>query len=66
MIVELNSVGCVMDTNEMLVFPQMENGTVDIDNPVHIDDVSEEWMSTLSHEDFVKVGMVIGIFDVEV
>ena len=66
MIVELNSVGCVMDTKEMLVFAQMENGTFDIDNPVHIDDVSEEWMSTLSHEDFVKVGMVIGIFDVEV
>ena len=61
MIVSLNSVGCVMDTNEMLVHAQMEDGSVDIENGVHIDDVSEEWMASLSNEDFVMVGNLIGI-----
>ena len=61
MIVSLNSVGCVMDTNEMLVHAQMEDGSVDIENGVHIDDVSEEWVASLSNEDFVMVGNLIGI-----
>lgn len=61
MIVSLNSVGCVMDTNEMLVHAQMEDGSVDIENGVHIDEVSEEWMASLSNEDFVMVGNLIGI-----
>lgn len=61
MIVDLNSVGCVMDTNEMLVHAQMEDGSIDIENGVHIDEVSEEWMASLSNEDLVKVGMVIGV-----
>ena len=61
MIVSLNSVGCVMDTNEMLVHAQMEDGSVDIENGVHIDEVSEEWMASLSNEDFAMVGNLIGI-----
>ena len=61
MIVDLNSVGCVMDTNEMLVFAQMEDGSIDIENGVHIDEVSEEWMASLSNEDFAMVGNLIGI-----
>lgn len=50
-----------MDTNEMLVHAQMEDGSVDIENGVHIDEVSEEWMASLSNEDFVMVGNLIGI-----
>jgi hypothetical protein len=57
--VSLDSVGCVMDTNEMMVHAQMKDGSIDLENGVHIDEVSEEWMSTLSIEDFVKVGKVI-------
>lgn len=55
MIVNLDSVGCVIDTNEMLVHAQMKDGSVDLENGVHIDEVSEEWMSTLSIEDLVKL-----------
>lgn len=65
MIVELNSVGCVMDTNEMLVHAQMKDGSIDIENGVHIEEVSEEWMSSLSNEDFVMVGNLIGILSDE-
>jgi len=61
MFVSLESVGCVIDTNEFLVHAQMEDGSIDLENGVHIDEVSEEWMSTLSIEDFVKVGKVIEV-----
>jgi len=61
MLVSLESVGCVIDTNEFLVHAQMENGSTDLNNGVHIDEVSEEWMASLSSEDFVTVGKVIGV-----
>ena len=61
MFISLESVGCVIDTNEFLVHAQMEDGSVDLNNGVHIDDVSEEWMGSLSSKDFVMVGKVIGV-----
>jgi len=61
MLVSLESVGCVIDTNEFLVHAQMEDGSVDLNNGVHIDDVSEEWMQALSSKDFVTIGKVIEV-----
>ena len=60
MFVSLESVGCVIDTNEFLVHAQMEDGSVD-QNGVHIDDVSAEWVQSLSSKDFVSVGKVIEV-----
>ena len=60
MLVDLSSVGCVIDTKTMLVHAQMQDGSVD-QNGVHIDDVSDDWMSSLSSKDFVTVGKVIGV-----
>ena len=57
MLVSLESVGCVIDTNEFLVHTKFDG----LDNGVHIDDMSEEWMASLSNEDFVTVGKVIGV-----
>lgn len=61
MFVSLDSVGCVIDTSEFLVHAQMEDGSIDLDNGVHIDDVSAEWLQSLSSKDFVMVGKVIEI-----
>lgn len=61
MFISLESVGCVIDTNEFLVHAQMEDGSVDLNNGVHIDEVSEEWVQALSSKDFVTVGEVIGV-----
>ena len=61
MFVSLESVGCVIDTNEFLVHAQMEDGSVDLENGVHIDDVSAEWVRSLSSKDFVSVGKVIEV-----
>ena len=57
MLVDLSSVGCVIDTETMLVHAKFDG----LDNGVHIDDVSEEWMSSLSNKDFATVGRVIGV-----
>lgn len=57
MLVDLSSVGCVIDTKTMLVHAKFDG----LDNGVHIDDVSEEWMSSLSIKDFVAVGKVIEV-----
>ena len=57
MLVSLESVGCVIDTETMLVHAKFDG----LDNGVHIDDVSEEWMSSLSIKDFVAVGKVIEV-----
>jgi hypothetical protein len=60
MLVDLSSVGCMIDTKTMLVHAQMEDGSVD-QNGVHIDDVSAEWVQSLSSKDFVSVGKVIEV-----
>ena len=57
MLVDLSSVGCVIDTKTMLVHAKFDG----LENGVHIDDVSEEWMHSLSNKDFATVGRVIGV-----
>ena len=57
MLLSLESVGCVIDTKTMLVHAKYDG----LENGVHIDDVSEEWMGSLSNEDFVTVGKVIEV-----
>lgn len=57
MLVDLSSVGCVIDTKTMLVHAKYDG----LDNGVHIDDVSEEWVQSLSNKDFVAVGKVIEV-----
>ena len=61
MFVSLDSVGCVIDTKQFLVHPQMADGSIDLDNGVHIDDVDEDWVKALSRKDFATLGRVIGV-----
>ena len=57
MLVDLSSVGCVIDTETMLVHAKFDG----LDNGVHIDDVSEEWVKAMSIKDFATLGRVIGV-----
>ena len=57
MFISLESVGCVINTKTMLVHKKFDG----LNNGVHIDDVSEEWMNSLSIKDFVMVGKVIEV-----
>jgi len=51
MIVELNSVGSVVDTETLFTYPKYINGGYDKDGGIHICEVSDEWYSSLNEED---------------
>ena len=55
MLVQLKSVGCVLDTKELLVYPMYEDGSVDIGNFTELNECTEEWNESLSEEDRVSV-----------
>jgi hypothetical protein len=58
-IVELKSVGSVIDMDDLVVFPMMENGEVDFTMGVTTDEVTDEWMSSLSVRDTEKMNMIL-------
>ena len=52
-LVKLNSVGSVVDTETKMVYPQLENGTPDLDSGVSIteDEIPGDFFDSLSQED---------------
>ena len=55
MLVELKSVGCILDTKELLVYAQNEDGSIDIGNFTELLECTEEWHESLSEQDRVSV-----------
>ena len=55
MLVQLESVGCVLDTNEFLVYPMYEDGSIDIGNFTELSECTEEWHESLSERDRVTI-----------
>ena len=49
--IELESVGSVVDPKENIVYPLFENGAIDLGNGVELDEVSDEWFESLSEYD---------------
>ena len=59
-LVELESVGCVIDPDTCEVYPLFENGAIDFGNAVSLYETSEEWFEALSEYDInllVKNGL---------
>lgn len=52
MIIELNSVGCVIDTETLFTYPQYKDGEYNEEYPIHLDEVTEEWFMSLDDYDF--------------
>ena len=73
-LVELNSVGGLIDNEERIVYPQLTNGLPDLDNGIELDEIDIEWWMNLSIEDVRKLqviepgtlGMVMGLLIHEV
>ena len=55
MLIRLESVGSVFDISNNQVYPQLVDGLPDLGMGVDMYDVSQEWISSLSHEDKVKI-----------
>ena len=49
--IELESVGSVVDPKENIVYPLFENGAIDLGMGVGIYEVSDEWFESLSEYD---------------
>ena len=49
--IELDSVGSVIDVNKLMVYPLNSDGTVDLYNGVGVEEVDDEWITRLSPRD---------------
>jgi hypothetical protein len=54
-LLRLNSVGSVLDLEDNVVYPQLVDGLPDLNMGVQLDECSEEWLTSLSKKDSVKV-----------
>ena len=61
-LLELNSVGSVIDIEEKIVYPQMLNGLPDLDMGVEVYETSDEWFEALSEGDIDKL-VKVGIYE---
>jgi len=50
-LLELNSVGSIVDIEKEIAYPQMSNGLPDLDMGVEIEECSDEWWDGVSKED---------------
>ena len=49
--IELESVGSVIDPKEEIVYPLFEDGAIDLGCGVYLDEVTDEWFNSLSEYD---------------
>lgn len=54
-LLELNSVGSVIDIEEKVVYPQLVNGLPDLNGGVEVYETSDEWFESLSEGDIAKL-----------
>ena len=63
-LVNLNSVGCVINSNNGLVCSVMADGSIDLDdlsNACHVNDIeNEEWFDALSQQDIDIIEDILG------
>ena len=50
-LIELESVGCVVDPDTLEVYPLFENGAIDFGGAVSLYDTDDEWFEALSEND---------------
>lgn len=56
-LVELKSVGSMVDLESGIIYPQNEDGSPDLDMDISLydDEVSAEWLDSLSNEDYTTI-----------
>ncbi len=55
MILNLNSIGSVIDTETKIVYAKYQNGGYDVSSGKHLDDCSEQFVNSLSEEDITLI-----------
>lgn len=64
-LIELESVGCVFNTENNMVYPILKDGTYDMENGILITECCDEWEESLSIEDKSKLKTKYKIIDVD-
>jgi hypothetical protein len=59
MIIELNSVGSVIDDETLIAYPKYMKGGYDKDSGTYLTDISNEWFEALSLDDKMVVNELI-------
>ena len=54
-LIELESVGTVLDPDTLECYPLYGSGAIDLGNPVSLYEASDEWFNSLSEEDKQKL-----------
>ena len=49
--IELESVGCVVDPETRIVYPLYENGAIDLGSGVEFENLDQDWLDQLSGDD---------------
>jgi hypothetical protein len=62
-LIELESVGSVINPTEAVVYPLLENGSIDWDCGVPINEVTDEWFEALSSYDVNQL-IEAGIYEI--
>jgi hypothetical protein len=55
MILNLNSVGSVIDTETKIVYAKYQNGGYDVSSGKHLDECSEQFVNLLNEEDITLI-----------
>jgi len=53
--ISLDSVGSVLELPTEIIYPMMENGNPDLEMGTDLEDVSDEWWTGLSKEDWCAI-----------
>ena len=61
MIIPLNSVASVIDTDTKMVYAKFQQGGFDITSGVHIDDLPQKFVDSISEEDLILINQFVGI-----
>ena len=61
MIVDLNSVASVLDTDTKIVYAKFQMGGYDITSGVHIDNLSKKFVESISEDDLILINQFVGI-----
>ena len=61
MIIPINSVASVIDTDTKIVYAKFQQGGFDITSGVHIDDLSQKFVDSISEEDLILINQFVGI-----
>ncbi len=55
MILNLNSIGSVIDTETKIVYAKYQNGGYDVSSGKHLDECNEQLINLLSEDDIVLI-----------